>query len=447
MQDGVDLGIGGWLWLVLGALCVGLLAGLFGSAFRATLTLADHWRGVFIGMVHGYPAGWLLVIVPAAFCVGIATWLVQRFAPQAAGSGVPQVEGVLRGKLEPAPRHVIPVKFFGGSLAIGAGLALGREGPTVQMGAVLGNWIGRWLPGAKDNLYVLMAAGAGAGLATAFNAPIGGAIFVFEEVVQRFNNRLLAATTVSCTAAIAVARLVLGPQPDFSVAPLAAPPIASLPLYAVLGLVCGLLGVAYNRTILATLNVFEYFDRWPRGLKGALVGAGVGLLAWFLPHLVGGGDNLAQTILSGEAVVRLVLPALLIRFALGPLSYAAGTPGGLFAPLLVVGAQLGFLGGTLGHTLTPTLVTEATPFAVAGMAAFFTATVRSPFTGILLVVEMTDSFHLLLAMLAAASVAYAVPTMLRNQPIYDALGDRQVAAQNKQSFKEGSSQLPRKGRR
>src|SRR5512143_1779302 len=122
MQDVVDLGIGGWLWLVSGALCVGLLAGLLGSAFRATLMLADHWRGVFIGIAHGYPVGWLLPIILAAFCVGIATWLVQRFAPQASGSGVPQVEGVLRGKLEPAPQHVIPVKFFGGSLAIGAGL-------------------------------------------------------------------------------------------------------------------------------------------------------------------------------------------------------------------------------------------------------------------------------------------------------------------------------------
>jgi len=466
LQDTTDLSIKGWLWLVFGALCVGLLTGLLGSAFRATLMFADHWRGVFIAMVHGYPAGWLLVMVSAAFLVGIATWLVQ-FAPLAAGSGVPRVESVLRDELEPAPKHIIPVKFFGGSLAIGSGLALGPEGPAVQMGAVVGDWISRWIPGIKDDLYVLMAAGAGAGLATAFNAPIGGAAFVFEEMMQGFNSRLLTATTISCTTAIAVARLVLGPEPTFSVAPLAAPPIANLPLYAVLGLVCGLVGVAYNRTILATLNAFDAFDHWPRSLKGALVGAGVGLLAWFLPHLVGSGGNIAQTILSAEAVVWLVLPALLIRFILGPLSSAAGAPGGLFAPLLVLGAQLGFLGGTLGHTLIPNLVTEATSFTVVGMAAFFTASVRSPFTCIFLVVEMTDSVQLLLAMLAAASMAYAVPTLLGNQPIYAALGERrntivgklhawpiytalserQVVAQNKQDFKEGSPSLPRKGRR
>ena len=439
LDDKADFGIGGWLWLVLGGLVVGLLAGLLGGAFRAVLMNADHSRGVLIDRLHAHPAGWLPLMLLVALCVGVAAWMVQRFAPDASGSGAPEIENELRGVAEPKTRHIVPVKFFGGTLAIGAGLALGREGPCIQMGAVLGNWIGRWVPGARDNAYVLMAAGAGAGLATAFNAPIGGAVFVFEEVLRRFNVRVLTATTISCTVAIVVARLLLGQQPIFNVGPLPAPPLAGLPLYAALGIGCGLLGMAYNRTILTAVAVSRVCARWPRGLQGALIGAGVGLLAWFLPDLVGGGDNLTQAILSREAALPMVLPFLLLRFALGPLSYAASTPGGLFAPLLVLGAQFGFLCGALGHAGLPDLVPDPTAFAVVGMAAFFTATVRSPFTGTLLVIEMTNTSPLLLAMLTAAAAAYTVPMMLGNKPIYDALGELKVAAQEniRQEVKDG----------
>jgi CIC family chloride channel protein len=151
-----------------------------------------------------------------------------RWAPVASGSGVQHVEAVMRGEAEPAGLRVLPVKFVGGTLAIGSGLALGREGPTVQMGATIGISIARWLRMGSDDLRTIQAATAGAGLGVAFNAPMGGAIFVFEEVARNFRVRLTIATLIACAAAIGVSRLVLGDRPDFAVAPIAPPPLSSV---------------------------------------------------------------------------------------------------------------------------------------------------------------------------------------------------------------------------
>jgi CIC family chloride channel protein len=286
---------------------------------------------------------------------------------------------------------------------------------------------------------VLLAAGAGAGLATAFNAPIAGAIFVLEEIVRRFDTRTTIATFGASTGAIAVSRYFLGDRPDFLVTLQPYLGFATVPLYLSLGVVAGLLGVAYNKTILGSLAVVERFDRWPIELRAALVGAGVGLLAWFYPHVVGGGDAITQRTLAGAETLRWLVLVFALRFALGPISYAARTPGGLFAPLLVLGAQSGLLFGILCQHWTPDAVPDPKALAVVGMAAFFTATVRAPITGILLVTEMTGNFALLLPMLAACFTAMLIPTLLGNAPIYDSL--REITLKMRQP--EQPAGLPR----
>jgi CIC family chloride channel protein len=215
----------------------------------------------------------------------------------------------------------------------------------------------------------------------------------------------------------------LGDAPDFQVAPLPYPGFGTLPLYLTLGVVTGLLGVAYNRTILGALAA-ERLHHWPVELRAALVGAAVGLLAWFAPGLVGGGDAITQQMLTGTAVLTMLSLVFLLRFGLGAVSYAAGTPGGLFAPILVLGAQSGLFFGTLCYRWFPAVAPHPTAFAVVGLVAFFTAVVRAPLTGIVLVTEMTASFTLLLPMLAACFAAMVVPTLLGNPPIYDSLGSR-----------------------
>jgi CIC family chloride channel protein len=169
-------------------------------------------------------------------------------------------------------------------------------------------------------------------------------------------------------------------------------------------------------------------------LRAALVGAAVGLLAWFAPDLVGGGDAITQRALAGTEAVGLLAGVFLLRFGLGAVSYAAGTPGGLFAPMLVLGAQIGLLFGIFYHQWFPDLAVNPTALSVVGMAAFFTAVVRAPLTGIILVTEMTASFTLLLPMLAACFTALLVPTLLGNPPIYDSLRERTLRIQEREKI-------------
>ena len=417
-----DTGHGSLLALALLAPLVGAASGLVGAAFRLSLAQADRWRDALIAWAHGWKfAGFLLVCAGCAAAVAAAAWLVRRYSPHASGSGIPHVEAVLHEELPQAPYRLIVVKFVGGLLAIGSGLALGREGPSVQMGASISHLMGRMFRRNWPDCRVLLAAGAGAGLATAFNAPIAGAVFVLEELVRRFEPRVAIAALGASATAVAVARVLLGDAPDFQVPTLEHPGGAATPLYFVLGAVAGLLAVGYNRTLLATIAAAERLGRWPVELRAALIGAAVGALAWFVPALVGGGDVITQRTLAGAESLALLPVLFALRFGLGAVSYAAGTPGGLFAPMLVLGAQLGLFFGLLGQLAFPGLNIQPAAFAVVGMAAFFTGVVRAPLTGIVLVVEMTAAVTMLLPMMGACFVAMLVPTLLRDPPIYDSL--------------------------
>ena len=410
--------------LILGllSLIVGSAAGLVGAAFRLALEHADRARNALVSWAHGeHWMGFALVTVVVAAAAALGARLVRRYSPAASGSGIPHVEAVLNEELPEVPFRLIPIKFVGGLLAIGSGLALGREGPSVQMGASIGDLVGKTFKRGWRDCRVLLAAGAGAGLATAFNAPIAGAIFVLEELVQRFEHRIAIAALGASATAIVAARMLLGNQPDFHVDVLAYAGAAVRPLYFVLGAVAGLFAILYNRVLLATLAAADRLDRWPVGLRAALIGAAVGMLAWLAPDLVGGGDAITQRTLTGGDTFAAVPLIFLLRFALGNVSYAARTPGGLFAPILVLGAQLGLMFGVLCQRIFPGLEIQPEGFAVVGMAALLTGIVRAPLTGIVLVVEMTQSVRMLLPMLGACFAAMLVPSLLGNAPIYESL--------------------------
>src|SRR5262245_48320299 len=412
--------------LALLALTAGAAAGLVGAIFRLALEQADRWRDSLITRAHGgtLVAGFLFVATACAAAASVAAWLVRRYEPHASGSGIPHVEAVLNEEIPPAPFRLIPVKFVGGLLAMGSGLALGREGPSVQMGASIAHLVGQIFRRGWSDCRGLLAAGAGAGLAIAFNAPIAGAVFVLEELVRHFETRIAITTIGASATAIAVGRLLLGSAPDFHVETLGYPSSAAGPLYLVLGVASGLAAIAYNRALLGTLAAVDRLSRWPTELRAGLIGAAVGTLAWFAPALVGGGDPITQRVLTGAETFGLLPLVFLLRFGLGALSYAAGTPGGLFAPMLVLGAQLGLSLGLLCRLACPHLDIQAEGFAVVGMAAFFTGVVRAPLTGIVLVTEMTGSVTMILPMLGACCMAMLVPTLLRDEPVYDSLRQR-----------------------
>jgi CIC family chloride channel protein len=407
--------------LTLLALIAGAATGIVGVAFRLSLEAADRLRDLVIARAEAAPVpGFVIVVLACGVASLVAAWLVRRFSPNAAGSGIPHVEAVLRFGLPPAPYSLAPVKFVGGVLAIGAGLALGREGPTVQMGASLAHLIGRAFGLPWRDCRALLAAGAGAGLATAFNAPLAGAAFVLEELVQAFDPRITVAAIAASATAISVVRAALGDRPDFLVPALPNVPVAAHPLFFLLGAAAGLAGVAYNRALVGATSAVERVPL-PVEARAGLIGLGVGALGFVWPGIIGGGDPITAGVLAGGQPVTLVTVMFVVRFGLSAISYAAATPGGLFAPLLVLGAQLGFLFGAACHSAFPGLDVPGTSFALVGMAALFAGAVRSPLTGLVLVSEMTGNVTLLLPALEACAFAMLVPTLVRNAPIYDTL--------------------------
>jgi chloride channel protein, CIC family len=412
------------LILALLSVIAGAAAGLLGAVFRLALGRADRLRDSMIVWLHVEGiAGFLAVILISAFATACAAWLVRRFSPQATGSGIPHVEAQLHGRWSGNPLCILPVKFIGGLLAIGTGLALGREGPSVQMGASIAQLIGKMARCNEEQCKALLAAGAGAGLATAFNAPIAGAVFVLEELVRSFNLQITIATLGASASAIGAARFLVGQRPDFHVAAMSYPGLGTLPIHLVLGMAAGVLGVAYNCAILGALRVTDRFCRYPVEFPAAAIGGAVGLFAWYAPGLVGGGDAITQQMVGGTAAVFTfgLVFVFFFRFSLGAVSYAARTPGGLFAPMLVLGSQSGLLFGALCSRWFPSAGTNPNEYAIVGMAALFAAVVRAPLTGIVLAIELTGSFTLLLPMLGACFTAILIPTLLRNPPIYDSL--------------------------
>jgi CIC family chloride channel protein len=426
---------GGLLSLGLISIAVGAWTGLLVAAFRLGLTEAGRLRDAFLAAAHRWSwIGFTAVLCAGAVTAALAAWLARRFSPYAEGSGIPEVEGALERELPPMPLpRLLLVKFVGGLLAIGGGMALGPEGPSVQMGAVGARLIGRRFRRRWPDLHSLIAAGTGAGLAVAFNAPIAGAVFVMEELHRQFDRRGALAALGASSTAILVARLFLGNAPLFRVVaagagsatgPLPYGSAATWPLYVALGALAGLAGAAYNRALTGALALSERLDRWPLRPQAAAVGLLVGLIGWFAPRLIGGGETLTQDILAGAVVASTIPLVFGLRFLFGSACYGVRAPGGLFAPLLLLGAQVGMLWGSVCHGAFPTLGIDPQAFAVIGMAAFFTGVVRAPITGIVLVIEMTAAFTTLLPMLAASFAAILAADLTRIPPIYRTLRER-----------------------
>ena len=411
--------------LALLSVLVGCIAGGVCVAFRLLVQRADIWRNQLVALAHHEGAlGLLAVVAAVAALCAIAAALVSRISPDAGGSGIPEVEAAINGGPPGRPVRNALVKFSGGLLAIGGGLALGREGPSVQMGHSIADVVARLARRGAVDARVLFAAGAGAGLATAFNAPIAGAVFVLEELLRRFDMRTSTAALGASAGAIAVARVLLGDRPDFDVAPQPFPGFAAVPVNLLLGVVAALVAALYSRAITGSLALVDRGTGPPVIARAALIGAVVGLLAWFAPGLVGGGDAITQQTLTDAGPLSSIALIFAVRFVLGPLSYAAGTPGGLFAPMLVLGAQIGVVFGRVFDDWLPGLGETPSSHAVIGIAAFFTAIVRAPLTGICLAVEMTGSVNLLGPMLAACFGAMVVMNLLGVPPIYEQLRER-----------------------
>ena len=293
--------------------------------------------------------GWAALLIVFAALGGFAGWLTFRFAPEASGSGIPHVEDVLATGLIMRWRTLLPVKFLGGLFALGGGMSLGREGPTVQMGAAISEGLAQRFGLAPGLRRALIAAGAGAGLTAAFNAPLAGFVFVLEELGLEASALTYSTGLIATVTSNLVMQVGLGPGAIFSVGDAPQVPPTALWLFLCLGAASGILGVLFNQGILRSLDAFAFWRAGPRWYHTVAAGALVGVVAWWFPDAIGGGERVAERLLRSEFSVAEPLNYLLlllgIKFFLTVVCYGSGAPGGLFAPLLALGATLGAIAG------------------------------------------------------------------------------------------------------
>ncbi|WP_327260633.1 ClC family H(+)/Cl(-) exchange transporter [Streptomyces sp. NBC_01232] len=426
-MPGVRSGRGRAGRVFLVAASAGCLVGLVGGGFRWCLEHADEWRASVLEAAAGLgAAGRLIPVVLTAVGATVACLIAQR-VPHAAGSGIQHVEAVWRQESEARTVRLLPTKFVGGVIAIGSGLVLGREGPIVHMGAAIGSAAGRSARLDAEDTRMLHTALGGAGLAVAFTAPLGGLLFVCEELTGTVRPRLVLLTLLGTVTAVAGSQLIVGDGLVLPLPAVPAPPLWMLPVFLLAGMTAGALGAAYSALVVRTLEVCDRLTRVPLPVRAGAIGAGVGALMGFDPLFTGGGDELSERLLSGESLtVAALLLCLAVRFVAGPLSYAAATPGGLFAPLLALGALWGTLTHALASPLLPAGSAGPAAFAVVGMAAVFTGVVRAPLTAVVLVTEMTGAGALLLPLLTACFAATVTADRLGSEPLYDTLRRRML---------------------
>jgi CIC family chloride channel protein len=371
---------------------------------------------------------WVLIPAAVALCVLVAVYLVRKLAPEAGGSGVQVVEGALDGVLPMRWKLVIPVKFIGGSLALGSGLLMGREGPSIQMGAALAQAFADLLRLPKTMLHGLIAAGAGAGLTAAFNAPFAGILFVIEEMRPQFQYSVVSvqAVVVACAVSDVVTRLLTGDVAAITMPVLDAPELSKLWLFVVFGMVFGFVGFAFERFLLRATDWCSGLSARGWALGIVLLGMSIGWIGALDSRFVGGGHAVLEGFLTMSTPMSVLGAVFAMRFFATIASYSTGAPGGLFAPMLALGTIGGVAYGEL--IVSFGLGTGLIPahFAVAGMGAFFAAVVRAPLTGIILTAELTGNFTQILPLMLTCMAATITAHSLGTRPIYTALLDRDL---------------------
>jgi len=409
------------------AAIIGVLAGLIAVAYRYILDFAEKSREALLTYFHATAgfSSWGWIVLPAIGLVigGLVGLLTVRVAPDAAGSGIPHVKGTLLHIRSMDWKRLLPVKFVGGILGMGVGLSVGREGPTVQMGAGVGKFVADVLSVPSKSVPQLLSCGAGAGLAAAFNAPLAGFLFVIEELHRELSARTFGGALVAALTADIVARAFGGHSPSFAISGYPPVPLSALPIAVLLGVAGGVTGVVFNRTLIRAADLSGHNSKIPRWLLPGIAAAICGLAAWWIPEAVGGGHATAEHLLRGQLNWTLagLLVLLAAKFALTTISYASGAPGGIFAPMLLMGAIMGTVSARSFSSVFPSLTSDTTAFQIMGMAALFTGSVRAPLTSIVLIVELTGNYQQLLAIGVVCLVADLTAAALRGTPIYEQL--------------------------
>ena len=415
------------LRLLLEGLAVGLGAGISISVFRYLLAGSEILRPVIYHNLREAMADgqwqWLALYILSFVIIAYLLKLIVAREPMCTGSGIPQIKGILQGDMSMRWFSVLWSKIIGGVLAIGAGMSLGREGPSVQIGACVGQGLSQTSRRTGFESRILMTAGAGAGLAAAFNAPLAGVIFGLEEMQKTISPALLLTGITASITAATVTEVVFGMSPVFSMGYLLPLPLNLFDVLVAAGIVIGLLGRLFNIALAYSLNTYSRLGL--SGMKKPLVPLALaGILGFVLPEILGGGNLLVDSLVVTDYTIGFLCLLFVGKFLFTMICFGSGVPGGIFLPMLVLGAAGG---AVLAKLLVLAGLLPAMYYAdiiVFGMAAYFSSVVKSPVTGSILILEMTGSFQHMLALLVVSLTAYVISDLTGGRPVYDELLDR-----------------------
>lgn len=405
--------------IIVQAILVGLISGMLVVGFKVSINSLFWTIQKFLS---AFPTWQKALIFPLITTLGglISGFLVFKFAPETKGSGIPYVKMTMARMGNMTRIRSIVVKFFAGVAGIGTGLSLGREGPSVQLGAGAGALVGRLFKMSGTNQDKLIAAGAGSAIGATFNAPIAGTIFVLEELVQKFTPALLFPVLVATVSAASLARHFLGSNPSFDLPKLQGGiTVENIPVCIILGIVAGLLGVLFSKVIFFNNKLFDKMSKIPNYFKPAIAGLAVGLIGLVIPYVLGSGNFSVDLLLQHKFSLGLVLIIFIAKFFVTPFCFGSGAAGGIFLPMLMLGSFLGYIVSTVCNSFG--FHTDPIVIAILGMGAFLSAVARTPITAVVMVFEMTGGYSHILPIMLSAAIADLVAEKLNQKPIYASL--------------------------
>jgi chloride channel protein, CIC family len=393
---------------------IGIIAGLLAVLFALSIDVARH---LLLGQD---PPWWRLAAIPCVVAIFTGILLAYVF-PDVRGSGVPQTKAAFflhRGIIRP---RVAFGKFLTGVLCIGSGHSMGREGPSVQIGAAIASWAGQWLHLPRERIRDLVPVGASAALAAAFNTPMAAVLFSLEEIIADMNAPLIGSTVLASVAAVVVERAILGNEPLFHVPQYRLMHPGELVVYAILGILGGIASVAFARGLLVTRKFFLDLPSKSRVIQPAIGGLIIGLTLIVLPEVSGVGYEYVDQALNGGLVIRMMLILLVAKMAATIVSYASGNAGGIFAPTLYFGAMLGGAVGLVARLVAPFPVAAPGAYALVGMGALFAGIIRAPMTSVFMIFEITQDYQILVPLMVANMLSLAISRRYQPDPVYHAL--------------------------
>ncbi|HEV2304172.1 MAG TPA: chloride channel protein [Candidatus Acidoferrales bacterium] len=405
----------GQLFLLL-AMIIGLLSGAVVVCFR----VATEWARFWLLGPSMEPSALRVVLAPTLAGVGIALLVIYVFK-RSRGSGVNQTKAAVFIYDGYISFRTVIGKFVTCALAIGSGQSLGPEDPSLQMGAGIASTLGRGLKLSRDKQRLLAPIGAAAGLAAAFNAPISATIFVIEEIIGTWSGGVLGAIILAAISSVIVMREFLGSAPMFRVPAMEFRRPTELIGYAVLGCISGVAGLAFLKFVAYFRPRLKKLPRWTQFVQPAVAGLLIGIIGIWLPQVMGSGYPIIDQVLHDQFVWKMLLLLGLVKIIATGISFVSGTPGGLFAPALFIGATLGGAVGGFEHVVLNRPVSAVAAFALVGMGAFFAAFLRVPITSVWMVVELSGHYSMIVPTILANMIAYFISHRYQKVPLFDFL--------------------------